>query len=74
MHKYLKEVAKNIRYEVLVVKREILALLKDNKEYLSQPSNEFTTQGYEIIPNFLDKDECDRLIDVTNRTYAIKVT
>lgn len=66
MHKYLKEVARNIRYEVLVVKREILALLKDNKEYLSQPSNEFTTQGYEIIPNFLAQDECDRLIDVTN--------
>ena len=66
MYKYLKEVAKNIRYEVLVVKWEILALLKDNKEYLSQPSNEFTTQGYEIIPNFLDKDECDRLIDFTN--------
>lgn len=67
MHKYLKEVLRNIRYEVLVVKREILGLLKDNKEYLSQPSNEFTTQGYEIIPNFLAQDECDRLINVTNR-------
>lgn len=66
MHKYLKEVVRNIRYEVLVVKKEIIALLKDNKEYLSQPSNEFTTQGYEIISNFLAQDECDRLIDVTN--------
>lgn len=56
----------NIRYEFLVAKREIIALLKDNKEYLSQPINEFTTQGYEIIQNFLDKDECDRLINVTN--------
>lgn len=66
MHKYLKEVVRNIKYEVLVVKREIRSLLKDNKDYLSQPSNEFTTQGYEIIPNFLAQDECDRLIDVTN--------
>ena len=67
MHKFFKKIARNIKYEVLVVKREILSLLKDNKEYLSQPTNEFTTQGYEIIPKFLDEDECDRLIDVTNR-------
>lgn len=48
-------------------KREILGIIKDSKDYSRQPSNEFTTQGYEVIQDFLDKNECDRLIQVTNR-------
>lgn len=47
-------------------KWEVVGLLKDHKNYLRQPSNEFTTQGYEVIPSFLDKTECDRLIQVTD--------
>lgn len=47
-------------------KWEIVGLLKDCIDYLRQPRNEFTIQGYEVIPSFLDKNECDRLIQVTN--------
>ncbi len=73
---FIKKQVKRLRQEMLVVKRDIVGLLKDRRDYLSQPRNEFTLQGYEIIQGFLDKDECDRLIHLTNgylrdRSYLI---
>lgn len=66
MSKVLKKLLKNISYKMRLPKWEIFRLLKDSKNYLRQPINEFTTQGYEVIQDFLDKDECDRLIQVTD--------
>ena len=63
----IKKAVKRLRHEIVVAKRDIVGLIKDHRDYLSQPRNEFTLQGYEIIRGFLDKDECDRLIQVANR-------
>ena len=63
----LRKLVKRLRHEIASPIREIVGLLRDRKDYLSQPSNEFTRQGYEVIPDFWDKDECDRLIQVANR-------
>lgn len=69
-------VGKYLKRYLFEVKREIIGIINDRKEYLRQPRNEFTLQGYEVIPNFLDKEECDRLVQLTNRylrnhTYLI---
>jgi len=53
--------------ELVRIRREILGLINDRRDYQRQPQNQFTLQGYEIIPGFLDKDECDRLIQVADR-------
>jgi hypothetical protein len=58
---------KRLRHEMFEAKQEIVGLLKDRRGYLSCPYNEFTFQGYEIIKDFLDKDECERLIQLANR-------
>lgn len=63
----LRQEVKRLKKEIVTSKKEIVNLIKDRKDYLSQPRNEFTLQGYESIPGFLDRDECDRLIQVTNR-------
>ncbi len=47
--------------------QEILGLVRDSRDYRRQPQNEFTHQGYEVILDFLTKDECDRLIQVADR-------
>lgn len=58
---------KRIRKILLDTRREILGLVNDGQDYRRQPQNTFTLQGYETIQGFLDKAECDRLIQVTNR-------
>lgn len=63
----LKKVVKPFKDEMVYTKRQIVGLLKDHSDYLSQPRNEFTLQGYKVIQDFLDKDECERLIQVANR-------
>lgn len=67
MLKLFESLVKRLRHKMVVFKSDIGGILKDRRDYLNQPQNEFTLQGYEIIPDFLDKDECDRLIQVTNR-------
>lgn len=69
-------VVKRFNYETVYIKAQILGLLNDHRDYLRQPRNEFTLQGYEVIKGFLDKAECSRLIQVANRyllnqSYAI---
>lgn len=66
MSKILKRIIKNISYKMRLPKWEVVGLLRDRKNYLRQPINKFTIQGYEVIQDFLDKNECDRLIQVTN--------
>lgn len=63
MGNIFKKVVNKMRFS----KWGIIRILKDRRDYSRQPSNEFTTQGYEVIQDFLDKNECDRLIQVTNR-------
>ena len=63
----LKKVVKPFKDEMVYTKRQIVGLVKDHRDYLGQPRNEFTLEGYEIIQDFLDKDECERLIQVANR-------
>ena len=63
----IRKVLKRFRYETVYTKGQIGGLVNDHRDYLSQPRNEFTLQGYEIIQDFFDKDECSRLIKVTNR-------
>jgi len=53
--------------ELARIRQEVLGLINDRRDYQRQPENEFTLQGYKIIPGFLDKEECDRLIQMTNR-------
>lgn len=69
MTKIFTKALKNISNKIKrwFSKSEIIGLLRDRQDYLRQPINEFTIQGYEIIQDFLDKNECDRLIRVTNR-------
>ncbi len=69
MTKIIKKALKNISNKIKrwFSKSEIIGLLRDRQDYLCQPLNEFTIQGYEVIQDFLDKNECDRLIKVTNR-------
>ncbi|NEO98680.1 MAG: hypothetical protein F6K58_08360 [Symploca sp. SIO2E9] len=62
----IRKVIKNIKYHITNVRWEIAGLLRDCKNHLQQPVNEFSLQGYEIIQNFLDQDECDRLIELAN--------
>ena len=62
-----RKVVKRFRHETVYTKGQILGLLNDHRDYLRQPLNQFTLQGYEIIQDFLDKDECSRLIQVANR-------
>lgn len=66
MSEIFKKVVKNIRQEMITTKGAILGLIQDGKDYLRQPNNKFTAQGYEVIQGFLDKSECDRLIQITN--------
>lgn len=66
MSEVFKKVVKNIRQEMITTKGAILGLIQDGKDYLRQPNNKFTIQGYEVIQGFLDKNECDRLIQITN--------
>lgn len=58
---------KRIRKLLLDIRREIPGLVKDGQDYRRQPQNTFTLQGYETIQGFLNKAECDRLIQVTDR-------
>lgn len=67
MSKILEKVFKNFRQEIINTKAAIAGLIKDGKDYSRQPINKFTTEGYEVIQSFFDRDECDRLIAVTNR-------
>ena len=71
-----RRVVKRFNQEMVYTKGQIVGLLNDHRDYLRQPRNEFTLQGYEVIKGFLDKDECSRLIQVANRyllnqSYAI---
>ena len=65
--KILKKEIKRLKHEMVIAKREIVGILKDRQDYLNQPYNKFTLQGYEIIRSFFNKDECERLIQVSNR-------
>lgn len=76
MLRLLKKAAKRLKHEIVVAQREIRGIIKERRGYLRQPPNQFTTQGYEVITDFLDKKECDRLMRVTDsllsdRSYAI---
>ena len=56
---------------------QILGLIRDWFEYFWRPHNTFTRQGYEFIPNFLDRAQCAHYIRLTNRyledySYTIK--
>jgi len=77
MLRLFKKAVKRLKQEIVVARREIRGIIKDRQEYLRQPPNQFTTQGYEVITEFWDKNECDRLIQVTDsllrdRSYSIK--
>lgn len=76
MLRRIKKFRKRLQRELSVIKPEITGMINDRKEYLRQPLNQFTKQGYEVIPEFLDKKECDRLIKVAdsylnNQSYLI---
>jgi len=63
----MRKVVKRLRNERVGAKSEIQGLFRDRRDYLRQPRNEFTLQGYEIIQCFFDNDECERLIQVAKR-------
>ena len=67
MFSMLQKVLKRLRNEIGGVKREIVGIFRDGRSYLNQPFNDFTIKGYEVIPDFWDKNECDRLIHLANR-------
>lgn len=74
--KNIKEISRNFNRQIKVARQDINGIINDHKQYLRQPGNQFTLQGYEVIPGFLDKQECDRLIQLTDRylrdyTYLI---
>ncbi|OKH22878.1 phytanoyl-CoA dioxygenase family protein [Chroogloeocystis siderophila] len=76
MLRRFKQFNQRLRRELAVFKPEITGIINDRKEYQRQPQNLFTEQGYEVIPDFLDKQECDRLIKVadsyiSNQSYVI---
>lgn len=76
MLRRLKQLKKRLQREILVMKQEIPEIISDRQGYLRQPRNDFTQHGYEVIPNFFDQQECDRLIEVANsylvnRSYLI---
>lgn len=76
MLRRLKQFKKRLQREISVIKPEILGIIDDRKGYRRQPLNDFTQQGYEVIPDFFDKQECDRLIQVAdsylvNQSYLI---
>ncbi len=59
------------------IRREIMGLLNDRRDYQRQPENEFTLQGCQVIPSFLDKEECDRLIQMADcylRSHSYSIT
>jgi len=71
------EMLARLKYQLQEAKRELAGIIKDRGEYLRQPRNKFTRQGYEVIEDFLNRAECERLIKLTNfylrdYTYLIK--
>ncbi|MCA1572861.1 MAG: phytanoyl-CoA dioxygenase family protein [Chloroflexi bacterium] len=44
------------------MRRLIGGTLADHREWTTRPSNQFTTDGYEVIPGFLADTDCDRLV------------
>ncbi|PIG93286.1 phytanoyl-CoA dioxygenase family protein [Gloeocapsopsis sp. IPPAS B-1203] len=76
MLRRLKKFSQRLQRELSVIQPEITGMINDRQEYICQPQNHFTQQGYEVIPEFLDKQECDRLIKVAdsyinNHSYLI---
>lgn len=68
---------KQLGRQLVEARQEIIGIINDIRKYKRQLHNKFSLQGYEVIQDFLDKEECDRLIQLTNRylrsyTYWIK--
>ncbi len=42
--------------------------LKCRRFWKSAPSNPFTLNGYEVIPNFMPREECQRLVELSKAT------
>ncbi|PPS40640.1 phytanoyl-CoA dioxygenase family protein [Chroococcidiopsis sp. TS-821] len=66
MLRRLKPISRRLKRELSVLNQEITGIINDRKEYRQQPRNQFTQQGYEVIPEFLSRKECDRLVEVAN--------
>lgn len=75
--KNIKTVGRSIERRIISAKRDIDGIICDRRSYLRQPRNQLTLRGYEVIPDFLNKQECARLIQLTDHylrdyTYLIK--
>ncbi len=42
--------------------------LKCRRFWKSRPANPFTLNGYEVIPNFMPREECQRLVELSRAT------
>lgn len=76
MLRRLKQFKKRLQREISLIGQEVSGIIEDRQGYRRQPQNSFTQQGYDIIPEFFDQQECDRLIQVAdsylvNQSYLI---
>jgi hypothetical protein len=56
-------------YKSLMAARYTLgSSLRCRRFWKSTPANPFTLNGYEVIPNFMPRDECQRLVELARAT------
>ena len=42
-------------------------LARDRRDYRRQPVNALTREGYEVLPDYLSRGECERLVALARR-------